>query len=316
MYKFENLAEMYKFIAPVLLSKGDIVSPRGFETREFLTPTIHIENPRSRLAYLPRRMFNLPYAFVEAIMLIMPMKEVKYFTPFNPKMADYSDDGVYMHGAYGARIAFSIEKLIDKLKSDYDTRQAVLTIYKSDFAENTRDVPCTLNLHFMIRENKLCLITYMRSNDIIWGTPYDIFMFTMLQEVIATSICIDVGWYRHIPTSLHVYEKHYDLLSEMVDAEPVEFDFNCNYKDYRMFAGFYTASSIVIPNGPNPKTLSEVRLNSITKPISNILLNEKCYRDPSWANQHGIQISEEVPEWSRQFTKRHFKNKPPIHWLD
>jgi thymidylate synthase len=45
----------------------------------------------------------------------------------------------------------------------------------------------------------------MRSNDIHWGLPHDVFCFTMLQEIIARSVSAEVGVYKHAVGSLHLY---------------------------------------------------------------------------------------------------------------
>ena len=46
----------------------------------------------------------------------------------------------------------------------------------------------------------------MRSNDVIKGLPHDIFCFTMLQEMVARMISVDLGIYKHCVGSLHLYD--------------------------------------------------------------------------------------------------------------
>ncbi len=48
----------------------------------------------------------------------------------------------------------------------------------------------------------------MRSNDAFIGLPGDIFSFTMIQEMIARSLGIEVGTYKHLVGSLHLYEEN------------------------------------------------------------------------------------------------------------
>src|SRR5262249_29762239 len=43
-------------------------------------------------------------------------------------------------------------------------------------------------------------------NDAFLGLPHDIFCFTMLQEIIARSLDVHLGSYKHMVGSLHVYE--------------------------------------------------------------------------------------------------------------
>lgn len=52
----------------------------------------------------------------------------------------------------------------------------------------------------------------MRSNDMIWGVPYNIFQWTCVQEIMAGWLNLDVGSYNHISDSLHVYRRHWQEL--------------------------------------------------------------------------------------------------------
>ena len=50
----------------------------------------------------------------------------------------------------------------------------------------------------------------MRSNDAFVGLPHDIFVFTMLQEIIARRVGIAMGSYTHFVTSMHLYLDDFD----------------------------------------------------------------------------------------------------------
>jgi len=105
------------------------------------------------------------------------------------------------------------ERLVAVLRSDPQSRRAVLDVYDPDIslATNVKDAPCVCTLQFLIRDDRLHLITYMRSNDVIWGLPYDIFLFTMLQELLSIDVDRPLGTYTHIVGSLHLYEHHFEL---------------------------------------------------------------------------------------------------------
>lgn len=235
MIKVETFAEVYEKMRPLLLN-ADEVSPRGMKTKEILNGSFCITNPRSRLVYHKDRKFNLIYAIAESLLLFDSSNEVKYYSFFNQKMYDFSDDGKTLNGCYGKRVNHLISRFVDKLKNDKDTRQAILTIYCNDFKSKTKDTPCTLNLHCMIRNNKLNLHVYMRSNDFIWGTQYDVFNFTMFQEVIANELGIDVGEYYHTASSLHVYEQHFEMLENIEKVEQIDFVNPCKIYEMRSAA--------------------------------------------------------------------------------
>jgi thymidylate synthase len=51
------------------------------------------------------------------------------------------------------------------------------------------------------------MLTTIRSNDAYLGLPHDIFCFTMLQEVVARTLGVELGSYRHFVGSLHLYDQ-------------------------------------------------------------------------------------------------------------
>jgi thymidylate synthase len=62
-------------------------------------------------------------------------------------------------------------------------------------------------MQFMLRGDSLHMFTNMRSNDALWGVAHDFFCFTMLQEIIARDLGVDVGTYKHAVGSLHLYDE-------------------------------------------------------------------------------------------------------------
>lgn len=174
---------------------------------------LQLNDITNNLVYIPGRNFSIIQALTESLMLVNKSNEVKYFSKFNKNVINFSDDGETFYGNYGSRISDKLNYVIEKLKKDKYTRQAVISIYKNeDISKDTKDVPCTLNLVFDIEYNKLNLTVNMRSNDCIWGTPYDIFMFTNLQMVIANTLGLNFGTYTHFVNNMHVYEDMADKI--------------------------------------------------------------------------------------------------------
>lgn len=74
----------------------------------------------------------------------------------------------------------------------------------------------------MIRNNRLNLIVNMRSNDIFKGLTFDVFQFTLLQELMAAELGVELGTYTHIDNNLHVYENDIPKIRQMLDSGTVE----------------------------------------------------------------------------------------------
>lgn len=134
----------------------------------------------------------------------------------------YKDEqlvGDTVYGAYGPRLYSSsgqynqFENILDILQQNPTSRKAVIQLFEArDVAElipgERRSAPCTCLLQFLLRNNRLDMITYMRSNDAFLGLAHDIYAFTMIQEYYATALNVDLGTYKHFVGSLHLYSNH------------------------------------------------------------------------------------------------------------
>ena len=94
----------------------------------------------------------------------------------------------------------------------------------SDRHAGNKDVPCTLTMHWFIRENKLHLIVNMRSNDIILGFTNDVFQFTMMQEAMMLRLRetypdLELGNYYHNAGSMHIYDRHFEMAQSIIKNE-------------------------------------------------------------------------------------------------
>jgi thymidylate synthase len=63
-------------------------------------------------------------------------------------------------------------------------------------------------IQFLVRDGALECLAFMRSNDVIWGLSYDLYILTMLQELMASELGLELGRYTHVATSMHVYDHH------------------------------------------------------------------------------------------------------------
>jgi hypothetical protein len=162
---------------------------------------------------------------VEACQLMSETSDPELVIAVGPQFKNYAEDNGIFHGAYGLRTSGQYAAVIERLRSDPDTRQAVVTIWNPayDLLPDKRDYPCTILHQFRIRDNKLNMSVYMRSNDVWLGAAYDFFQFTRVQIAIASVLGIEPGTYSHHVGSLHIYEQHYEA------ATKLEY---CDKKDY------------------------------------------------------------------------------------
>ncbi len=133
-----------------------------------------------------------------------------------------SADGDSIYGGYGPRLfdwegVNQVQNVISLLKRKPSSRQAVIQLFDADdLLEEHKDIPCTCSFQFLIRDDVLEMITFMRSNDVFFGLVHDFFCFTMLQELVARSLGVEPGTYKHAVGSLHLYERDEEKMDRLL----------------------------------------------------------------------------------------------------
>ena len=113
----------------------------------------------------------------------------------------------------------------NRLSKNLYTLQAIMHFNrpKDQFIQNL-DQPCTVFTQFTVHDGKLNFHSFMRSNDVIYGTPYNLAYFKLLQErmleYLNNTVCRDnklqCGYLHHNVTSLHLYENKIDIAKSIV----------------------------------------------------------------------------------------------------
>lgn len=243
------------------------------ETKEVLHVSINVQDPRQRIVF--SRPINPAFAMAEVIWIMAGSNSLDFIQPWNKTMQEFSDDGFALRGAYGFRLGSealgarevarlglkrSINDQAQYLKFDQlhaalialsdapHSRQVVLQIWDSvmDFprggcggSPRSKDIPCNLMSHLLVRDGKLHWMQVMRSNDLIWGTPYNFIQWTSIQQILAGWLGLDVGEFTLQIGSLHVYDHHWDDLDRFDTQSPTDYPVNeaplsCdNYYDWQ-----------------------------------------------------------------------------------
>lgn len=230
MYVFNgvNPTRMYYDALNKLVKSGDEVSPRGKLVKELRPAVFEYEYPLNRVTFLGSRRINPFFQVAESLWILSGKSDVDWLCKFNANMKEFSDNGVDFNAPYGERIRAwnqnnahniiinPIDQLLDvykKLENDKDTRQAVVVISNPMFdnsnytiGEKGKDIACNLVFTFKIRNDKLDITVFNRSNDLHWGVMgANLCQFSTIQEVVARWLGVSVGRYCQITDSLHIY---------------------------------------------------------------------------------------------------------------
>lgn len=216
-------------VLQALIVGGERIAPRGQATYELpqVTVSTRLSDP---VLTIPERGLNYRFMAAEARWIIEGQDEVKLISPYNSKIAAFSDDGQRFFGAYGPPYRTQLPYVIQKLIEDPDSRQAGLTLWRQN-PPATKDVPCTVALFFQLRGGVLNIHVFMRSSDAWLGLPYDLFNFSMLgyhvlgflnqrHKGAGTGVNLFPGSLFLTMASSHLYEQHRESAKTILAAYP------------------------------------------------------------------------------------------------
>lgn len=222
----DNIDEIYMTVCKDLVKATKVGG-----TRELLNVKLVLTDITKNIVSV--RGISPSYLCGELLWYFNGMKSTEFISRFSKFWEKISDDGKTANSAYGYLMKYQfgfdqIEKVIELLKKDPNSRRAVINLNTpNEKVIETKDEPCTIALQFMIRKGNLDCTTMMRSNDIWYGTPYDIAFFTELQKYIAQRLGIGYGYYTHFVTSLHLYDRDYDKVCDVLEraeSHPMSID--------------------------------------------------------------------------------------------
>ena len=235
LYKGNSFAEVYKASLTDLIRNPEYsVSPRGLKINESMNVAHVVENPALCLYENEIRSSQLKYIAAETVYYFSGRRDLGFISRFAPFWNQIANDDKTVNSAYGNLIFNEVGEggltqwqwAYNSLIHDKDTRQAILLFNKPDYQYyGNKDFICTLNGVFNIRDNKLNFTVQMRSNDAILGTATDFSFFCLLQMQMLKLLKMDkypeleLGSFTHIANSYHVYERHFELIEEMISSD-------------------------------------------------------------------------------------------------
>jgi|TARA_R110000751_G_C13741977_1_gene477524 thymidylate synthase len=215
--------------------EGQDIAVRGIMTKELLNIETQVSMSHPEVN-LPERKLNKKFRAAEAAWILSGSNKVDLITKYCKQYGNYSDDGLFMSGAYGPPIIDQLPYIVKSLITDRTTRQAVLTIWRPR-PYPSKDIPCTVSMQWLIRDDQLHCITNMRSNDIWLGAPYDIFTFSMVSNYLlllineCTTSKVSLGLLYLNAASLHLYIQHWE------EAEKAYSDIEWDHDELSLWKG-------------------------------------------------------------------------------
>ena len=130
---------------------------------------------------------------------------------------------------YGRTIAKYqlMDKLLSGLLKDPFSRRHIINMYQYSDLEETKGLhPCAYETIWSVRKGDdgliLDLTLIQRSNDFITAGYINKIQYTALLMMVAEHCNYKVGKFCHLVQNLHIYDRHFDSVSELLNKSPLE----------------------------------------------------------------------------------------------
>ena len=205
---FRNANEAYEYLHDKIIQEGVDFA----DTKALFNVGFYITDPKDRKIINKERAWKEDYAEAEWQWYLSEDRNVSKLGEIYGKVPEIwkrmADQNGHVNSNYGWQWKRNdqIDMVCEMLKHNPDTRQACVSIYDGkEISDYAFDTPCTYAIQFTIVNDRLDMCVTMRSNDLWYGFCNDQYQFSMLQEMIAKEINMDMGTYYHFAHNLHIY---------------------------------------------------------------------------------------------------------------
>jgi len=205
---FQNANEAYESVLDNIIIEGIDFG----DTKAVFNCGFYIMDPLDNYISNKQRNWSLKYAEAEWQWYLSGDPNIDKLGQIYGKVPEIwkhmADDRGHVNSNYGYQWKRNnqIDYVCAKLRQNKNTRQAAISIYDAkEWSSYKKDTPCTYAVQFTILDNKLNMSVLMRSNDIWYGFCNDQYQFSMLQQLVAKRLTIEIGTYYHFAHNLHLY---------------------------------------------------------------------------------------------------------------
>lgn len=227
--EFASLDAAFLAVMRLLLREGGHSAPRALPTRELAPFSFAIADPRCRYVSVPARRWSIAYAIGEFAWHLRGSDSTEEIAFYAPRWRRIAGGRPTITGSsYGAKVfgrrdglPSQWDRALALLRRDTASRRAVIYLSSpdADQLDPEADIACALSLQLILREGRLDAVCTMRSNDAVLGLPYDVFLFTMLQEMAAVELGCELGRYYHQAGSMHLYDAQIGLAQRIAESQ-------------------------------------------------------------------------------------------------
>ena len=205
---FRNANEAYEYLHDRIIQEGVDFA----DTKALFNVGFYITDPMDNKIINKERNWKYDYADAEWKWYLSEDRNIRKLGEIYGKvpviwehMADHKGNVNSNYGWQWNRNG-QLDKIIQMLQDNPDTRQATVSIYDGkEIQDYSYDTPCTYAIQFTMLHGRLDMCVTMRSNDLWYGFCNDQYCFSMLQGLVSYELNIEPGVYYHFAHNMHLY---------------------------------------------------------------------------------------------------------------
>ncbi|AFF28180.1 gp182 [Sphingomonas phage PAU] len=226
--EFDSLDEAYLTLLKSLID----LEPNELGEREMFGIAFDIKNidetdPKTNFSKIKERNINLVFQNAFARWLMSGSNSADELLPLNKRTSQFNEiEGRNL--LYPPRIQNQIYDIVDELTENPMSRRATLLILderdqivrkeKREKSDCKKEYPCTIALHFFIRNNRLHSNVMMRSNNAVKTICFDFSNFAFVQNCIARELDLKAGTMHYYISNAHILPEDYEHALKICEA--------------------------------------------------------------------------------------------------
>ncbi len=164
----------------------------------------------------------------------------------------WADESGSIGKAYGYQLAKKdiypegefdqVDRVLYLLKHDPASRRIITSMYNFSDLHEMHLYPCAYSMTFNVSGNRLNAVLNQRSQDMLTANNWNVLQYAVLLHMFAKVSGFEAGELVHVIADCHIYDRHVEMVREMIDKEPYEAPQFSIDPDVNDFYAFQTSS--------------------------------------------------------------------------
>ncbi len=143
----------------------------------------------------------------------------------------WADESGSIGKAYGYQLAQKsmyaegefdqVDRVLFDLKNNPASRRIMTNLYNFNDLHAMNLYPCAYSMTFNVSGDTLNGILNQRSNDVLTANNWNVVQYAVLLIMFAKVSGLKAGELVHVIADAHIYDRHVDIVKEIIDREPL-----------------------------------------------------------------------------------------------